>query len=355
MMMYGTEQLIKYHYFAELLETTGSEYITDSLTGLIARPYILGFVKSLIADNTPFSFVILDLDNFKFINDTYGHSVGDDILKGVSEALIDYVDGFGIAGRFGGDELLLIDLRDREYADKKAFFNGLYTDSKVLRREYELNGCSPFITGTAGCATFPDDADDFDELFETTDKALYRGKIKGRNCYIIYVEEKHKNIDIRKLAGHGICKVMQSIVRQTELVPGGENKLYAVLPALIEEFGITDLYYTDRNNIMHSVLDKNFREAVGDIEEIMTDDFFRTNDVDTLEEQAPMLCRALKKHDLETVLIIRIGMKDETDGHLICAEPRSHRIWQDDECAVMYFLAKLISAGIKADGDVLPE
>ena len=353
--MYRIEQLIKYRYFAELIEKLGLDHITDPLTGLIARPYILGFAKTLIAENVPFCFVMLDLDNFKFVNDTYGHSAGDGVLKGVSSALSDYIDGFGVAGRFGGDEILFIDLKHLVYDDKKAFFNEMYTDGSVLRRNYELETCSPFITGTVGCATFPDDTTDFDELFSMIDKTLYRGKNKGRNCYIIYVEEKHKNIEIRKLAGHSLCTVIQSIIRQVELVPGAVNKFHAVLPLLMDELGITDLYYADRNKVMHAVLNTDFRENVSDIDQITKDDIYHTNDIGDLEKPSPVFYEVLAKHNMETVLMLRIGMKEDTDGYLICAEPRSHRIWQEDECAMIYFLAKLIAVGIRLDGDVLPE
>lgn len=341
--MYSAEQLTEYRYFSEQLETKGPEQITDHLTGIVSRQHILGFARSLMDDNIPFSFVMLDLDNFKFINDTYGHNAGDEILKSVSAALMEYVGGFGLVGRFGGDELLIIDLRDIGYDDKKSFFNGLYTDNSVLRRNYDLEECSPFVTATIGCATFPDDTTDFDELFLMIDKTLYRGKNKGRNCYIIYVEEKHRNIEIRKLAGHGICTVMQSLTRQYELVPGMDNKLRAVLPLLMEELSVTDLYCADNTGILSAVLDKSFREDVRDISELTEDDVFCTNDIGSIEERAPLLCAAMKKHGMETLLVSRIGVKDETDGYLICAEPRSHRIWQERECAMIYFLAKLIA------------
>lgn len=353
--MYKQEQLVKYRYFADLLETACLEHILDPLTGLVARPYILGFAKSLIAEKTPFTFGMLDLDNFKFVNDTYGHSAGDGVLKGVAKEFSEYMDGFGIVGRFGGDEIIFIDLRDRAYAEKKAFFNGLYTDCRVLRRTYELEECSPLITGTVGCATFPDDADDYDELFAMIDKTLYRGKNKGRNCYIIYVEEKHRNLEIRKLAGRGICNIMQSITRQVEFVPGIENKFRAVLPLLKEEFGITDLYYTDKHNTLHAVLNKDFEESVPDIGRITTDDFYRTNMVDDLRENAPEFLGMLKKNKMDNVLIARIGMNEKADGYIVCAEPHSRRIWQDDECGIIYFLAKLIAGAIRAGGESLPE
>ena len=353
--MYKIEQLIKYRYYAELIKKMGLNNITDSLTGLILRPYMLGFARKLMEEKIPFSFMMLDLDNFKFVNDTYGHSAGDGVLKGVSAALMEYMDGYGVVGRFGGDEILIIDLKHITYDEKKAFINEMYTGEKVLRINYRLKGCSPFVTGTIGCATYPDDATDFDELFSKIDKTLYRGKTKGRNCYIIYVEEKHKNIEIKKMARHGICKVMQSMIRQVELVPGANNKFHSVLPLLMDEIRISDLYYINKHNKMHAVLNSDFCENVPDIGRVMKDDIYHTNDISTLEEITPMFFDVLKKHSIETVLIVRMGMQQETDGYIVCAEPRSRRIWQEDECAMIYLLAKLISVGIRLDGHELPE
>ena len=352
--MYTKEQLLKYSYFKEQLKTKTVEQMTDSLTGILSREYILGFAKSLIAEKIPFTFAMLDLDNFKFINDNYGHRAGDGILTDVSAELVEQIGGFGIAGRFGGDEILFINFRDIVYADKKAFFNVLYNGSTLLRRNYSLEDCSPFVTGTMGCATFPDDTSDFDELFLMIDKTLYRGKNKGRNCYIIYVEEKHKNIEIKKLAGHGLCSVMQSLVRQCELVPGRDNKLHAVMPLIMEELRITDFYYTDKTNRMHAILNKSFNEEVGDIGNLMKDDIYCTNEIGSIAEISPVFCGVLMKHKMETLLIAKIGIKTDTDGYLICAEPRSRRIWQDDENAILFFLGKLLAATIRLDGDFLP-
>ena len=353
--MYTTEQLIKYPYFADLIEKTGLTYITDNLTGLVSRPYMLGFAKELLAKKIPFSFIMLDLDNFKFVNDTYGHTAGDGVLSGVAAALSEFMDEFGVVGRFGGDEILMIDLKHITYDEKKAFFSEMYTSGKVLRRNYDLADCSPFVTGTIGCATYPDDAADFDELFSMIDKTLYRGKSKGRNCYIIYVLEKHKDIEIKKMAGRGICEMMQSIIRQVELVPGAVNKFHSVLPLLMDEVGISDLYYINTNYKMYAVLNSEFCEDVPDIIRLMRDDIYRTNNIDGIKENAPVFFEVLNKHGIETVLITKMGIQQETDGYIVCAEPRSHRIWQEDECAMLLFLAKMISVGIRLDGAALPE
>ena len=80
---------------------------------------------------------------------------------------------------------------------------------------------------------------------------------------------------------------------------------------------------------------------------------FSDNTLDKVKARSPELYRVLSAWEIETVCVIRIGMDMDTDGYLICAEPRSRRIWQEAECAMLYFLAKMIAARIRIDGEVL--
>ena len=352
--MYTEEQISRYPYFKAALEECSLDMLLDPLTGLVSRPYILGFARALIEAGTPFTFGILDLDNFKFINDTYGHHVGDGVLEAVAKGLIEYVEGYGVAGRFGGDELLFINLRDLAYDEKKAFLTDIYTNGSIIRRNIRLESCSPFITGTVGCATFPTDAGDYDALFSRIDKTLYRGKTKGRNCYIIYVEEKHKDIQIRQIARHGVYTSMQSLVRHFEMVPGLKNRLHNVTPLLMDELRITDLYYINSRGVMRGIRDQSFQENVGDIHRLMNDDLYFSNSLEKVLERCPLFHRALQDREVEALMVVRVCMDAESiDGYLVLAEPRSQRIWQEDECAIMYFLAKMIATRIHLGGETM--
>ena len=349
--MYTIDQLCRYEYFRKALEKNGLSVLLDPLTGVVARPHILGFAQSLIAAGVPFSFAMLDLDNFKYINDTYGHHVGDVVLQNVGADLAAYLDGYGVVGRFGGDEMLIVNLRHISYDEKKQFLAGMYADARVLRRNIALEDCHPFITGTTGCASFPEDAGDYDSLFELIDKTLYRGKTKGRNCHIIYVSEKHQDIEIRQIARHGVYTTMHNLIRQYELVPGLMNKLRSVMPMLMEELRITDLYYVGPRGRLRAVRRPEVDEDAGDIALLMNDDLYSANSLEFIAGKCPRFNAALKKYEVETVLVARIGMDMANYGYLICAEPRSRRIWQEDECAIMYFLAKLLAASIRIEGE----
>ena len=92
----------------------------------------------------------------------------------------------------------------------------------------------------------------------------------------------------------------------------------------------------------------------GDLDKLLrSDDMFSDNTLEKVEARSPELYKVLNAWEIETVCVIRIGMDMDTDGYLICAEPRNKRIWQEAECAMLYFLAKMIAARIRIDGEVL--
>ena len=352
--MYTKKRLSQYPYFEEVLAEREMSDILDSLTGLIARPYIIGFVKHLIATKTPFTFGIIDLDNFKFINDTYGHKVGDGVLIGVSHGLIDYIAGVGVAGRFGGDEILFVNLQDLSYDEKKHFMEGMYFNYKVLRKNIKLDGCEPFITGTIGCATYPDDAQTYDGLFALIDKTLYRGKSKGRNCYIIYVEEKHKDIEISKLAKSGIYSTFHRLALQFDLLPNIRSRLQAAFETLVDELRITDLYYIGQDNILRSMKDPNLALDVSEeIEELMLDDMYGCSTLAEVAEYCPNLNREMESRGIVAILIMRVAVDMKGFGYLMIGEPNVERIWQEDEKAILFFTARMLAGSLERNHQTL--
>ncbi|MCR5297627.1 MAG: GGDEF domain-containing protein [Clostridiales bacterium] len=352
--MYTREQLERFPYFAERLgENDDVSGMLDQLTGLVSRGHILWFAQWLIEREIPFSFAMMDLDNFKFVNDTYGHHVGDEVLIHVADDLAAYLGEKGVAGRFGGDEMLIVNLEDVTYDAAKALFIGMY-DGKVLRKNIRLEDCNPFITATVGCACFPKDAQDYNHLFELIDKTLYRGKSKGRNCHIIYVEEKHKDIQIRQIAKHGMYTTFSGIVRQYEFAPGLVNKLRGVMPLLMEELQITDLYYVGSKGIMRSVRNTMPDVPVSGLDKLLrSDDLYSNNTLADVEKRSPAFYEVLKAREVETLCVVRIGMDMQTFGYLICAEARNRRIWQEAECAILFFLTKMIAGTILINGEEL--
>ncbi len=348
--MYTEKRLSRYPYFSNVLKNNDIARVVDSLTGAIQRPYIIGFIRDLIDHKIPFTMGLIDLDNFKSINDNYGHKIGDGVLKGVASDLIEYLDDYGVLGRIGGDEFLLVNTRDIEYDDKKQFFLKMYEDYHGLRKNIPLGQFKPFITGTIGSATYPNDAQDYDTLFAQTDKTLYRGKTKGRNCYIIYVKEKHENIQIKEITKHEIYQTMRSIKRAFDYRDGLREKLEDVYDSLKNDMRISDLFYINRDHILYSVMDKALKEPVGELEELMEEDAYTSHHLERISYQCPQFYNAMALKELETVLVVKIGVGDTALGYLMCAEAHNKRIWQDDDKAVLYFVSCLIAGYIGRSG-----
>jgi len=153
----------------------------DSLTGLINRAELWRYVKRLISDrHQPFSLLMCDIDHFKRVNDTYGHPVGDAVLKKVASVLRDMVPDKGVVARYGGEEFIAVLPGDTMAGamDAAEAIRLKVADLKLVRKRTQEP--LPQITisiGVAACA----DGDTMDDLFCLADDALYRAKREGRN------------------------------------------------------------------------------------------------------------------------------------------------------------------------------
>ena len=336
--VYTIDKLRRFGCFDRMIDEISLDEILDPLTGVLSRSYSMKFVNSLIADHIPFTFTMIDLDNFKYINDNFGHSAGDKVLKYVSKSIAESADGFGLVGRFGGDELLLIDLKNVEQDQKKSFFEELYSEAKALRVTIDFTEGSSLITATSGCASYPKDAETFDILFNMVDKMLYLGKCRGRDCYTIYREDKHKNVEIQQLAKRGVFNEMQSLNLRLKEINGFENKLKAAMTQLAETLQIKDLYYVKEDGRMRAVMDPAFEGDASDIDNLMNEDVFSERTLDRVKTDAPIFYGTLKANRLDSVLVMRF----DKDSYLVCAVERSYRIWQENECAILYYLTGLL-------------
>ena len=162
----------------------------DNGTDLINKRAITKYATELISSNPdyPVTFAIIDLDDFKYVNDTFGHMFGDDVLSKVAEILKEAVDDKGIVGRIGGDEMFII----LENISSENEIRGiLRTIRSNVEWAYKGKLTSLMLSCSIGCASYPKDAEDYESLFNIADKCLYLAKEKGKNRYIIFDKELH--------------------------------------------------------------------------------------------------------------------------------------------------------------------
>lgn len=165
------------------------EYVSsyDEVTGLNNSKHfksiIENILKNLMILESRGALILVNIDNFKFINDTYGHNYGDIFLKKFSDDLKKIFNFNEILCRFGGDEFLLFipyidNLKDIKDIIKKI--------KEILKSPYNINGKKIFTSASIGITVFPDDGESFEVLLQNADAAMYRAKSNGKNQWQMF-------------------------------------------------------------------------------------------------------------------------------------------------------------------------
>lgn len=174
----------------------------DSLTGLLSKGEITNIATRLIdvEKHEAVSIAIIDVDYFKNVNDTFGHLAGDRVLQSVASIIENEVGEDGVVGRFGGDEFFVIFYNAYDMENCRERLRSIKNIVNASFPENDEN--NPVITLSIGCAAYPKDAQNYEDVFTLADFALYRAKEKGRNRYIIYDEAKHGTLQDIKNSKH---------------------------------------------------------------------------------------------------------------------------------------------------------
>lgn len=158
--------------------------VNDSLTGLNVRRYFMVRLQEEVSRTERYektlSVVMTDLDRFKAINDTFGHTAGDQVLKAVGEYLNGSVRDVDSVGRYGGEEFVML-LPETDKASAHRLSERLRKGIAAMKLDN-----LPHITISGGVATFPEDGRTVDELLQKADAALYAAKKRGRNRVVGY-------------------------------------------------------------------------------------------------------------------------------------------------------------------------
>jgi len=159
----------------KLLEETNYKATHDTLTSLFNRFEFYNRLKNL--QNKHFCLAFIDLDNFKYVNDTFGHDKGDEILVKTSYILRNNLKGKDLAGRIGGDEFLVA-ISD---CDKKCAKVVLGNIEEEIKKTFKIYNVSASIGGVI----YPDVTNNFEELTKIADKVMYEVKENGKGRVLV--------------------------------------------------------------------------------------------------------------------------------------------------------------------------
>ncbi|MFC2165666.1 diguanylate cyclase domain-containing protein [Acidobacteriota bacterium] len=162
----------------------------DQLTGLTNRLLFYDRIAVELArarrNQTKIALIYIDLDNFKVINDTLGHSAGDQLLKDVAERLSHLLRESDTLARMGGDEFMYIISDVNDVADVKGVAQKVL---EAVRKPFLLDGSYHHITASIGIALYPEDGKDSEALMKAADLAMYFAKDQGRDNFLPFTSK----------------------------------------------------------------------------------------------------------------------------------------------------------------------
>jgi diguanylate cyclase (GGDEF)-like protein/PAS domain S-box-containing protein len=170
----------------------------DALTELANRSVLIDRIRRAIdIAERNHSFVaigFLDLDNFKFINDSLGHNVGDELLKRVADRLVSCLRGHDTIARYGGDEFAFVLVGQRDEQTVAVLVDRIL---KTVDSPFRIAGHKFYVSCSIGLSFYPKDGADPDTLLKNADTAMYRAKENGRNNFQFYAPAMNKRVTER--------------------------------------------------------------------------------------------------------------------------------------------------------------
>lgn len=173
-----------------LLEQIRHQALHDALTGLpnrsMAEARSRDALTAAAANGSGVALLFVDLDRFKNVNDTLGHSAGDDLIRQVAERMTACVGSSGTVARLGGDEFFVLLPAGHAAATGVAIADAVI---EAVRAPFEIGGRPLYISASVGIACYPEHGTDYATLMSHADAAMYQAKAYGRSTYAVHAEE----------------------------------------------------------------------------------------------------------------------------------------------------------------------
>ncbi len=203
---------------SQFFSTHNKEHVYDSLTNAVNKDYLKKYADFLIENGGIFSMYFIDIDNFESASETKGITASETLLKDIATGIENVIGQKGVLFRYGGDEFVVIVPNIATYEDVWNIARDISESIRHLNLGYLTTDAKPYpVTLTMGITRHPIDAPDFEGLLKNSEKALFRGKMKGKNCFIIYNRNLHGDINVAQrkssLNVHGLVDYIFEMFR----------------------------------------------------------------------------------------------------------------------------------------------
>lgn len=324
-----------------------AELVTDSGLPVLNKSSIIRYAQRMFAKSRDKVYLaVIDLDDFKTVNDSYGHLFGDEVLLRMVEIIKNAVGKMGTLGRIGGDELLLVLAGVENETELRNLLRTVRTDVEWMFGE---NGEKPRVTCSMGVAAYPVNGSTYDQVFQTADRMLYLAKNKGKNRYIIYKPEIHdkarqlaqdEKIGETKALREDKSGVMQRLVE--EFLVRRIVTLEAQMRELAACFELEDILLIYDNGVSLARLcggrflsapdtEVYLKYEQGFLEGFDENGLLVVNGRFNIEETAPLLCGWLERQKVESALFYRMTKNSRMFGYVMFARKSRRQMWSEDE------------------------
>lgn len=335
------------------------ELTMDSLTKVYNKKTITEYASRLVKQDTVnrISIAILDIDYFKQVNDRYGHLYGDKVLTRVAKKLKEVVGEDGVVGRIGGDEFMIVLKGINDDYALRGILRAIRTQVKwEFKNDYE----NFQVTTSIGVAFSPNNGHDYEELFKKADFCLYVAKEKGRDRYVFFRDEIHResyqnSLNKKdKIINDG--REMRELRYLTDIMVQYNHDKKAAVMAMLEH--MLSMYKIDNISIYKGKDLKNIVSAgtpiksESDMSYIDTDGFkilmgdktyIASSFINKNQDVAPEFVDEMRRRGIHSTIQCFIGTKDDVKGLLTINRMKAASQWAEYEIECSIITATLIN------------
>ena len=343
----------------ELKMTPGlTDYVMDTGLPILSKQSITDYAKASLKTNPEVTYLVsMDLDDFKVVNDTYGHMFGDEVLLQMVEIIKNAIGKRGMLGRIGGDELMIVLTNVENDTELR---NILRTVRTNIQWAFQEKKEGLHLTCSMGVAAYPTNAHSYDQMFQLADRMLYTAKKRGKNRYIIYTPEIH---DAPKVVDNSEWNKQVEALREDKL---------GVMHRLVEEFLIRRVVTLENEfrelaacfelDMIKMVYDEGASTAIlnqdgfsheadeytyFDYEPAFLEGFDQNNMFEVkglydIEITMPELKKFLEAQGVESALFYRIIKSSKMFGYIMFAKKSRRRLWAEYEKTMLGVVGKAI-------------
>lgn len=335
------------------------ELTMDSLTKVYNKKTITEYASRLVKQDTVnrISIAILDIDYFKQVNDRYGHLYGDKVITRVAKKLKEVVGEDGVVGRIGGDEFMIVLKGINDDYALRGILRAIRTQVKwEFKNDYE----NFQVTTSIGVAFSPNNGHDYEELFKKADFCLYVAKEKGRDRYVFFRDEMHResyqnSLNKKdKIINDG--REMRELRYLTDIMVQYNQDKKAAVMAMLEH--MLSMYKIDNISIYKGEGLKDIVsvgapiKSESDMSYIDTDGFkilmgdktyIASSFINKNQDVAPEFVDEMRKRHIHSTIQCFIGTKDDVKGLLTINRMKAASQWAEYEIECSIITATLIN------------